>query len=352
VGQDNKKRYFQLWATFGLLLLLTGCSSIAYYGQSIAGHSRLMLARQPLENAIEAAMQAQDKELQTQLELASVLRRYAVQALGLPNNASYSTYVALQRDFPVWTVVAAEEFSIEAKTWCYPIVGCAAYRGYFSKKAAQVYAASLRQQGLETTIGGIAAYSTLGWFNDPLLSSMMRYGVADFAETLFHELAHQQLYIKDDSAFNEAFATVVGEQGALRWLSANRSDLLADYQLSLAARVDFSNLLDSLKQDLKKLYASSQTPKEKRVIKRRLFEDIKTKYQNLKTNQWQGFNGFDGWFERPINNARLAAFATYREHTPSLYSLFGSCNGEFERFYLSLEPVESADQKIPIRCRS
>jgi predicted aminopeptidase len=334
------------------LASLGGCSSIAYYGQSVVGHSKLMLARVPIDKAIVSAQKNSDEELASQLVLAKLLRQYSIDHLGLPDNSSYSSYVDLDRDFPVWTVVAAEEFSIHAKQWCYPVIGCASYRGYFAKQSAQEYAKSLKSTGLETTIGAAGAYSTLGWFADPLLPSMMRYGVADFAETLFHELAHQQLYIKGDSSFNEAFATVAGEQGALQWLTAQRPDLLADYQNKLAARDDFSNLLARLKEHLAELYASSLGAEEMRKAKQKMFIQLTKDYQTLKLNNWQGLAWYDAWFEQEVNNARIAAFGTYRDQVPEFERLLVDCTSNFKMFYASLKLANNNqdDPIIPKQC--
>jgi len=318
------------------ILLLCGAlsacsnSSIAYYSQSVIGHSRLMLARQPVEKVLQKARESQNTELVTQLILAQELKSFATNELSLVNNNSYTSYVALEREFPVWTVVAAGEFSLQAKNWCYPIVGCAAYRGYFSKQAAIDYAASQQSKGLETTVGGVGAYSTLGWFNDPLLPSMMRYGEADFAETLFHELAHQMLYIKGDSGFNEAFATVIGEQGALKWLKSQRPKKLAEYQLRLSARSEFNSLLKKAKQALSAVYDSTVSDEQKRADKKDVFISLEREYQQLKIDKWHGRNWFDGWFSGPMNNARLASFATYRDKVPAFYSLLDQCKHDFK----------------------
>ena len=335
-----------------VLATLGGCSSIAYYSQSVLGHSKLMLARVPIDKAIISAQKNSDDELVAQLLLAMQLRRYSVDHLALPDNSSYSSYVDLDRDFPVWTVVAAEEFSINAKQWCYPVIGCASYRGYFSEQSAKGYAQTQQNIGLETTIGAAGAYSTLGWFADPLLPSMMRYGVSDFAETLFHELAHQRLYIKGDSAFNEAFATVVGEHGARQWLAAERPDLLADYQRQLAARDDFSELLARLKEHLAELYSSNLGVQEMRKAKRQLFEQLEKDYQKLKLNSWQGLAWYDAWFTQAVNNARLAAFGTYRDRVPEFELLLADCMSSFKMFYASLKSANNNQDKprIPKQC--
>lgn len=309
-----------------------------------------MLARQPLNQAIANA----DPELKTQLTLAESVREFSVSNLGLPDNGSYRNYVALRREFPVWTVVAAEEFSVAARSWCYPIVGCAAYRGYFSKSAADSYAGKLVQRGLETTVGGAVAYSTLGWFDDPLLPSMLRHGEADFAETLFHELAHQVLYIKGNSSFNEAFATVVGEQGALAWLESHRPEQLDDYQRRLQVRDEFSQLLTKYKSQLSGLYDSELPAEEMRLRKAATFSALRADYQRLKAERWQGLAWFDRWFEVPLNNARLAAFATYRDQVPDFVELLRHCENNFVRFYaiLQAEKKRGAQAQVPGSCES
>lgn len=331
-------------------LFLSGCGTVSYYGQSVIGHSQLMLARQSVEKLL--ADTSTSKELKANLLLAKDLRRYSIESLMLPDNGSYTDYVDLAREFPVWTVVAAEEFSVEPKTWCYPIIGCAGYRGYYSEQAAGDYAQALQKKDLETTVGGAGAYSTLGWFNDPLLPSMMRYGVADLAETLFHELAHQVVYIKNNTAFNEAFATAVGEQGTYLWLRDNRPDLLADYTARLLARNDFSLLLLATKESLSKLYASNLSFAEKRRTKQIILGSLREQYSILKTKNWQGIEWFDRWFETPINNARLAAFASYRDQVPDFVKLLNDCNSKFSKFYASVEKAgkEGAAATVPKRC--
>jgi len=330
------------------LFAMTGCSSIQYYGQSVVGHSRLMLAREPIDELILTS----DPTLAAQLRLAQELRRYAVDQLALPDNKSYSNYVDLQRDYPVWTVVAAQEFSVEPETWCYPVIGCAAYRGYFSAEAAQRYAAKLSSKNLETTVGGAVAYSTLGWFADPLLPSMMRDGVAELAETLFHELAHQVLYVNGNSAFNEAFASVVGEQGALSWLQQHRPNMVGDYRQRLQARADFYNLLRELKIQLKMLYQSNVSNTVKRRRKQELMVLLRDDYEQLKQTRWQGNSRYDGWFSRPVNNARLAAFSTYRELMPQLELLLEQCEGDFAEYFNLLKsiPKKRLAEALPNQC--
>jgi len=312
-----------------LLLLLSACETVGYYSQSIVGHSQLMLARQPIDKALKKV----DDKVKPSLLLAKSLRQYAVDELALPANNSYLSYVDLKRQHPVWSVVAVSEFSIRPEVWCYPVIGCASYRGYFSKKAANRYALKMQKKGLETLVGGVTAYSTLGWFNDPLIPPMFRYGDNALAEVMFHELAHQQLYVNNNSAFNEAFATVVGEHGTLHWLRKNRPDQVAVYQERMQVRNDFSALIKSIKEELRKVYRLEISDQEKRQRKQAVFTQLKQKYETLKTERWQGKAWYGGWFKRPINNARLAAIATYRDLVPQFEVLLAACDNDFSRFY-------------------
>lgn len=322
-----------------ILAALSGCSSISYYSQSIVGHSRLMLAREPIDEVIATA----PPELKKTLSLAKSIRRFAIDELGLPDNQSYLSYVDLQREFPVWTVVAAGEFSLQAKQWCYPVIGCAMYRGYFSDLVAQRYADSLTKQGLETTVAGASAYSTLGWFADPLLPSMLRNGESGLAETIFHELAHQVIYENGDSAFNEAFASVVGEQGALLWLQRNRLESVGSYRDRLLMRADFYQLLKSTKASLQSLYQSGLNTEQKHHAKQTIFSELDGAYQQLKSERWQGRTDYDAWFEQPLNNAHLAAVSTYREQMPALLHLLSACGNDFRRYY---ERLKSTSPKM------
>ena len=328
-----------------ILLNLSGCSTASYYSQSVVGHSKLMLARQPIAKVIESA----PPRLKEQLELSVELKKFAESELSLNNNNSYTHYVELDREFPVWNVVAAPEFSLQAKQWCYPVIGCASYRGYFNKNAAEKYALKMQNRGFETLVGGATAYSTLGWFSDPILPSMLRYGDTEFAETLFHELAHQRLYINGDSNFNEAFATVVGEEGAKRWLEEFRPEELHAYQTRLDALRDFDNLLTALKGRLERIYASALDEQPMRIAKQREFAVFKDEYELLKARKWQGHGWFDRWLEIPLNNARLASFSTYYESVDTINSLLEQCEFDFDRFYRVLSGSEKVDGKVLVR---
>ena len=325
----RRNKFFIVCVLSALLFSLSGC----YYTQSVIGHSRLMLARKPVDKVILTA----EEPLVTQLSLSKQLKQFAITELGLPDSKSYNSYVALERDFPVWTVVAAPEFSVDAKQWCYPVIGCASYRGYFKQKSADNYAEKMLKKGFEVSVGGAPAYSTLGWFADPLLPSMMRYGDVDFAETLFHELAHQQLYINGDSSFNEAFATVVGQEGAKRWLKKYRPNELQDYQDQINATEQFNALITQSKKELEQAYQLNIGDEEKRQHKKQLLKGLQQRYERLKADKWRGKGWFDRWFEKPINNARLASFSTYYEQVPMLQILLQSCGNDLSRFYQVVE---------------
>ncbi len=301
-----------------------------------------MMQRQPVERLLE---QGVDTNLERQIRLSQTVLAFANAELGLPKTKSYQSYVQLKGDFPVWNVVAAPEFSLAAQQWCYLVIGCASYRGYFNKARAQRYAQTLEQQGLETYLGGAIAYSTLGWFKDPLLSSMFRYGDHYLVETLIHELAHQQLYLDDWSELNEAFASLVAEEGLLRWLKQTAPQEISDYAAHKDAALLFDGLLVQLKTSLTELYALELPEVEKRQRKKKLIDSFRSAYEQLKQNQWNGRGWYDHWVDQPINNARLAAYSTYQSLVPDLRALLSACKGDLGRFYVVLESLNRRDLK-------
>ena len=333
-----------------LFVLLSACETVGYYSQSVVGHSKMMLARQPIDKAI-AKSDGKRKEL---LVLAKSLRQYAVDELSLPDNNSYLNYVDMKRKHPVWSIVAAPEFSINPVSWCYLVIGCASYRGYFSEKSAQKYAEKMRNKGFETEVGGVTAYSTLGWFNDPLIPSMFRHGEIPLAEVMFHELAHQELYIKGNSAFNEAFATVVGEHGALRWLQKNKPELVTVYRQRMQVRNDFSALIKMTKQRLKVLYAKDLGESEMRLKKQAVFDQFRQDYDETKSTRWSGKAWYGAWLKKPLNNARMASFSTYRNLVPQFEELLEKCDNNFQRFYASVKTLKKMGKgaKVPTSCIS
>ncbi|MGF1547084.1 MAG: aminopeptidase [Thiotrichales bacterium] len=341
-------------ASLVILGSCVGCGTLGYYTNSARGHLDLMSRRVAIDELVQS--DALDPERRQQLVTAQEVRLYATQRLGLPDNRSYQSYVELGRPFAVWSVVAAPELSLDPKEWCFPIVGCVSYRGYFDEAKAEAFAASLREAGYEVFVGGVQAYSTLGWFADPLLSSMVDRGEVLMAEVVFHELAHQRLYFAHDTEFNEAFATVVGEQGVRRWLSESSPEDLHKYEDWLRHKDDFIGLLKSTSDQLRAVYDADLPEADKRASKAAIYIDLRTRYAELK-QRWGGFAGYDRWFEKPVNNARLASVAVYRDLVPEFTRWLASCDYDFERFYTKMATFKTLEKtarherlKQPERC--
>ena len=347
-----KKAYSLVFLIF-ITLFIGGCGQISFYSQSILGHSTLMSKRQAVETIL---METSDQALERQLKLSQRVLAFAHTELDLPKTKSYRSYVQLNRDFPVWNVVASSEFSLQAEQWCYLVIGCASYRGYFSQAAASRYAAKLQSKGLETHVGGAVAYSTLGWFRDPLLSSMFRYGDLYLAETLIHELAHQKLYINNHTTLNESFATVVAEEGMRRWLAVDAPQKLVEFENSKRADNDFAVLVQDLKLVLGDLYQSDTTLAVKRSAKQAVIRTFIDDYERLKARKWHGRGWYDNWMAKPINNARLAAYSSYQDYIPQLRALLDACNNNLNDFYLTVAQLKTksasfeAGKDLPKNC--
>lgn len=324
-------------------LPLAGCGTLGYYSQAVTGHFRLMSARVPIAEVI--ADPATPEPLRGRLRVALAAREFAVTELGLPDNGSYTRYVQLDRAAVVYNVFAAPEFSLQPETWCFPIAGCVVYRGYFSRERAEREAARHAARGYDTWVGGAAAYSTLGRFEDPLLSSMLYQDDARLAAQLFHELAHQRLYVKGDSAFNEAFATAVEEEGVHRWLrQAGRTGQLAAWEAFRQRVLSFERLLARTRARLQEVYSSGASEDEMRTAKAEVFARLEREYEALKAS-WDGWNGYDGWFDAPLNNARLIPSATYRSLVPAFRILLHQADGDLERFYAACERLANLSQQ-------
>ncbi len=319
-------------------LALTGCFPAEYYAQSAVGHLRLMAQREPIRELLESP--DTEPQLRERLQEALAIREYASEKLGLPRNGSYTSYVELTKPYVVWSVVATDEFSMDPIQSCFPVVGCVTYRGYYDEAAAEAYADELRQQGKDVFVGGVQAYSTLGWFDDPVVSSMLDRGDILFAEVVFHELAHQVLYVDDDTRFNEAFATVVGEYGVRQWLRETNPDALPKYERWLEKKADFIVLLRGAGDDLRKVYAAGGSEDEKRKAKERVLLKLSQDYETLK-QRWGGFDGYDRWFKQPVNNARLASVAVYRDLVPFFEKWLQACEGSIPRFMGALSVMDS-----------
>lgn len=294
---------------------LTGCA-LPYYWQAVGGQLDLMRRRVPIEAAVgDEQLDAMTRE---RLQAVVELREFATAELRLPDNDSYSTFVDLGRDYVVWNVIAAEPLSVDPIQWCFPVAGCVSYRGYFDQTKAAKYERRLAAKGYDTWSGGSGAYSTLGYFSDPVLSTMIGGNDVDLARTLFHELAHQRLYIKGDSELSEAFASAVEEYGVERLL-AGRGEVAATqaYREQRARGAEFSRLIERQRDRLREIYALDRPERELLELKSRAFAQLKHEYEALR-QAWGGRGDFDPWIEGDMNNARLAAISTYRKWLPGL----------------------------------
>jgi predicted aminopeptidase len=327
-----------------LIVTLVGISSGGcYLLQSAQGHLALMSKREPISHVIENT--STPPALRTQLGAVNAIRDFASRELGLPDNGSYRSYADLGRPFVVWNVVVAPEFSVEAKEWCYPIVGCVAYRGYFAERRARRFAAELRTQGLDVTIGGVAAYSTLGHFDDPILNTMVGWNDVELASIIFHELTHQLLYVPNDSSFNEALATTVEEEGVRRWLRAHGRDVdLANHLVQQEHYLKVIDLLSATRTELRAIYASGVEPTLLRERKRAAFAALHASYALLKTG-WDGHAPLESWFNGDLNNAHLASIATYFTCVPGFERELKAVNGDLTAFYRRVRELAKLDQK-------
>jgi predicted aminopeptidase len=318
-----------------LFLLLNGCSSLNYYNQLASGQLQLLRAREPVSSVI--ADPSRDQKLRAHLAQSQKARTFASQQLHLPDNQSYRLYADIGRPYVVWNVFATPEFSLAPVNHCFPIAGCVAYRGYYSQGAARGEAALQRLQGRDVSIGGVEAYSTLGWFNDPIMSSMMNWGDERLATLIFHELAHQRLYVKDDTEFNESFATFVEQEGTRQWRALRHLPPQSDAQA--LQRDKFTQLVLDTRTRLEKLYSLTLPAEQMRERKALEFERLRSEYRLLRDSQWAGDNRYDAWVNAPMNNARLLPFGLYDQWVPAFAVLFRQAQGEWPKFYAAAEKL-------------
>lgn len=324
-------------AALGIALFAAGCSTVDYYAQSIHGHLAVMEAARPIPEVI-ADPQA-PPPLRQRLERAQQIRRYASTELALPDNGSYTRYADIKRPYVVWNVFATPELSLQLKQWCYPIVGCAGYRGYFEREAADQAAAGLRTNGYEVHVSGVPAYSTLGWFPDPLLNTFIGGTEGQLAGLVFHELAHQVMFVGGDTTFNESFATTVEREGVRRWLASNGNDASRQAYAEFAERrTQFLQLLLKYRHLLQQNFARDATDATKRERKQRLFADLRQDYGELKAS-WGGFGGYDRFFAQDLTNAHLAAVGAYNDLVPAFDALLAQSGGDFPRFYVEVKRI-------------
>ena len=314
-------------ATVGLVLC--ACSTLRYYAQAAHGQGELVVHRRAVSSVVSDP--ATDPKLAARLKLAQQARRFASQHLGLPDNRSYTGYVELHRDYVVWNVFATPRFSVQAVPQCFPIAGCVAYRGWFKEADAKADAARLQARGDDVWIGGVPAYSTLGWFADPILSSMLRWDDDELDSTIFHELAHQLVYVKDDTAFNESFATFVQTEGLREWRESR--GLPAQNDRAQAMDDGFTKLVLDLRERLKFLYDSSMVASSMDAGKQREIEAFRTRYTQWRDRDWPNNHRYDAWVAEPINNARLLPFGLYDQWAPAFAALFAQAERSWSTFY-------------------
>lgn len=328
----------------GAALIAVGClggcaqqrESIGYYWQSVRGHMAMLGAARPVPELL--ADPATTPELHAQLERAQQMRDFAVRELHLPDNASYRRYADLGRKSVVWNVVAAPELSLQLKTWCFPVLGCVGYRGYFDQAEAEALGAALRAEGWEVSVYGVPAYSTLGklpgrYFADPILNTFIANPEAELARMLFHELAHQVAYAADDTMFNESFATAVELIGSRIWMERHASaEARAAQAVADARRQQFRTLALRYRERFDQLYRSTASDADKRAGKATLLAELRAEHAALKAGEWGGYAGYDGWFAR-VSNASLGVLAAYHAQVADFERLFEREQRDFPRFY-------------------
>lgn len=331
-------------ALLALALSTAGCAwwqdGLGYYWQSVRGHLDVMQRAVPIAQLLEDP--ATDATLRERLHRVRDIRAFASRALALPDNGSYTAYADLGRPFVVWNVFAAPELSLRLQQWCFPVAGCVAYRGYYAREDAERFAQALRAQGMDTYVAGVPAYSTLGWFDDPVLSSFLHFPEGELARLVFHELAHQVLYLKGDTTFNESFATAVEEAGLARWL-AHRGDvrMAAAWREFAGRRAGFVALLARHREQLEAVYAQATDDETRRAGKARVFASLQAEYRQLREH-WGGWGGYDRWFAQPLGNAHLASVASYTAQVPAFRALLAQSDGDLGRFFEAARALADA----------
>jgi predicted aminopeptidase len=338
-----------------LVVLFSGCHTFRFYGQAIQGQYQILADQENIDELLKSPQTP--AELKARFELIGALRSFANAHLHLRVDSHYQKYVDLRRPYVVWNVEAASELSMQPKTWWYPFVGSLDYRGYFTKNGATNYAAYLRSQGLDVSVGGVQAYSTLGWFKDPVLNTFVFESDAELAELLFHELGHQQAFARGDTEFNEAFATSVGQEGTRRWLRSRGHEAeLAAYLTNLQRNDQFVHLVLRTRSRLEALYGDERdetgkirpNPKPSRLQneqirkeKQLIINDLKREYTMLKST-WNGDSQYDGWFERELNNSHFNAIAAYYDLVPGFEQLLADNGGDLQKFYEAAKRLAKA----------
>jgi predicted aminopeptidase len=326
--------------------VLGACGAPSYYLQAVGGQLELLRLTRPVDDARNDPATAE--ELRDKLARAAEIRDFASRELGLPDNGSYRKYADLRRPYVVWNVFATDELSIKPQEWCFPVAGCVSYRGYFAQADAEAFAAGLRRAGHDVYVAGIAAYSTLGWFDDPLLNTFMHYPEAELARLIFHELAHQRVYAGGDSEFNESFAMTMETAGVRRWLARRGSEAeTIAFEAAQRRRDAFASLVLRHREALGRAFESNDATDTKRAAKARHLAALQAEYRQLRDGAWGGYSGYDRWFGQQINNAVLASIGLYHQRVPAFEALLAAEGGDLPRFYARV--AELAELPKPAR---
>jgi predicted aminopeptidase len=347
----------------GLVLLtvvgcVSGCHTLGFYGQAIKGQYQILAHQKPIEKLLTDTQTP--APLTERFKLVQELHAFAKEHLKLPANGHYRKYVDVHRPYVVWNVEAAPEFSLQPKTWWYPLVGSLSYRGYFSNAGATNYAKYLRNKGYDVSVGGVQAYSTLGWFKDPVLNTFIFEPDADLAEILFHELGHQRLFARGDTDFNEAFATTVGQEGVRRWLKAKGDEQgLSTYLAHIRHTDEFVRLVMKTRARLETIYGDEVTEDGKvratrtrqdatrqllRQQKQEALDDFKKEYSQARAG-WGDDAQYEWWFQDRVNNAHLNSVAAYYELVPGFEQLLAQNAGDLEKFYAAADRLSEKSRK-------
>lgn len=319
------------------LIWLGGCQTLGYYTQAVGGQFEIWRNSRSVQSWVKD--ERTDERLRERLRRVIEIRDFASRELALPDNGSYREYADLGRPFVVWNVFAAPELSLEPVRWCFPFAGCVAYRGYFAQANAERFAAGLTKSGYDTFVGGVPAYSTLGWFDDPLLNTFIRFPETEVARLIFHELAHQVAYAPDDTMFNESFATAVENEGVHRWVQMHgTAEQREGFETAQRRKREFLDLVTRTQQALRDTYSQDLSDDDKRKAKAAVLRGMQDQYLNLR-QQWGGFSGFDRWFEEPLNNAKLVSVAAYSELVPAFQRLLKEKNGDLAAFYAEVKAL-------------
>jgi predicted aminopeptidase len=316
-------RFLTIASTLLCSAMLGGCAQLGYYAQAMHGQMSLLSSAKPIDTWL--ADPSTSTTLKVQLTRTREIRAFAATTLGLPDNGSYKSYAELQRPYVMWNVVATPELSLKPVQWCFPIAGCVDYRGYYQKGDAEQFAESLARQAYDVRVSGVPAYSTLGWFNDPILSSFINLPEAELARMVFHELAHQVAYAPGDSPFNEAFATAVEDIGVSLWLEAQGDAMMREqYRVHRQRKQDFLELLSRYRLQLDAVFEGHESIADKRLRKTQLFAQMKQDYEVMKTSLWGGYAGYDRWFHEPMSNAHFALVSTYQDLVPAFQNIYAT----------------------------